>query len=87
MERLRKQDAEAGIVERPLTDEQKAAIADARSFCEAKLAEVKILHAPKLAAAVDPAARQQLEEEYRRDMQRITDERDRKIARIREGRR
>jgi hypothetical protein len=84
MERLRKKDAEEGIVERPLTDEQKAAIADARSFCDAKLAELRILHAPKLVAAVDPAVRQQLEEEYRRDVHRITDERDRKIARIRQ---
>jgi hypothetical protein len=84
MERLRRKDAEQGIVERPLTDEQKAAIADARSFCDAKLAELRILHAPKLEAAVDPATRQQLEEEYRRDVQRITDERDRKIARIRQ---
>lgn len=85
MERLRKKDAEAGIVEMPLTDAQKAAIADARSFCDAKLAELQILHMPKLAAAVDPAVRLQLEDEYRRDMARITDERDRKIARIRQG--
>lgn len=86
MERLRKKDAEAGIVEVPLTDEQKSAIADARSFCEAKLAELQILHMPKLAAATDPALRLQLEDEYRRDVARITDERDRKIARIRDGR-
>ena len=31
MERLRKQDAEAGVDEKPLTDAQRAAIAEARS--------------------------------------------------------
>jgi hypothetical protein len=86
MERLRKKDAEAGIVDRPLTDEQKAAIADARNFCEAKLAELRILHQSKLARTIEPEARALLEEEYRRDAQRLADERDRRIARIREGR-
>ena len=86
MERLRKQDAEAGIVDTPLTDEQKAAIADARNFCEAKLAELRILHQSKLARTVEPEARLQIEDEYRRDAQRLTDDRDRRIAKIREGR-
>jgi hypothetical protein len=86
MERLRKQDAETGIVDTPLTDEQKAAIADARNFCEAKLAELNILQQSKLARAIEPEARALLEDEYRRDVQRLTDDRDRRIARIREGR-
>ena len=86
MERLRKQDAEAGIVDTPLTDEQKAAIADARNFCEAKLAELRILHQSTLARTVEPEARLQIEDEYRRDAQRLTDDRDRRIAKIREGR-
>ena len=86
MERLRKQDAEAGIVDTPLTDEQKAAIGDARNFCEAKLAELRILHQSKLARTIEPDARALLEEGYRRDAQRLTDDRDRRIQRIREGR-
>lgn len=86
MERLRKKDAEAGIVGAPLTDQQKAAIAEARSVCEARLAEIKILHQSKLARPFEPEARAQLEEEFRRDAQRLNDERDRKIERIREGR-
>jgi hypothetical protein len=86
MERLRKKDAEAGLVEAPLTDDQKAAIAEARNYCEAKLAEVRILHQSKLASTFEPEARAQREEEFRRDAQRLTDERDRRIARIREGR-
>jgi hypothetical protein len=86
MERLRKKDAEAGLVEAPLTDDQKAAIAEARNYCEAKLAEVRILHQSKLACTFEPEARAQRDEEFRRDAQRLTDERDRRIARIREGR-
>jgi hypothetical protein len=86
MERLRAKDAEAGVVETPLTDEQKAAIADARNFCEAKLAELNILHQSKLARTLEPEARALLEDEHRRDVQRLTDDRDRRIVKIREGR-
>lgn len=86
MERLRRKDAEAGVVEAPVTDELRAAIAEARSFYEAKVAEARILHQSALATAADPEVRVRLEDEHRRDLQRLTDERDRKIARIREGR-
>ena len=86
MERLRKKDAEAGIVDAPLTDEQKAAIAEARNVCEARIAEIKILHHSKLARTVEPEARALLDDEFRRDAQRLNDERDRKIERIRAGR-
>ena len=41
MERLRKQDEEAGVERRPVTDAQKAAIAEIRNFYEAKLAELE----------------------------------------------
>ena len=37
MERLKKKDADAGVESRPLTDAQKAAIAEARNFYESKL--------------------------------------------------
>ena len=43
MERLRKKDAESGVAEQKLSDEQKAAIADARSVYEARVAERQIL--------------------------------------------
>jgi hypothetical protein len=39
MERLRRKDSEQGVVERPLTDEQRGAIAEARRAYEAKIAE------------------------------------------------
>jgi fructose-1,6-bisphosphatase/inositol monophosphatase family enzyme len=86
MERLRRQDAEAGVVDAPVTDEMRAAIAETRSFYEAKIAEVKILHQSALVTARDPEARAQLDDAHRRDVQRLGEERDRKIARIREGR-
>jgi len=85
MARLRKKDEEEGVVERPLTDEQKAAIAEARRVCEARLAEREILHRSDLAKARDPEAFEKLEQEYRRDRERYTYDRDRKIEEIRKG--
>jgi hypothetical protein len=83
MERLRKQDAEAGITHQPLTDAQKASIAEIRNFYESKLAELEVLHQGKLRRLLDPAARDLLEEEYRRDRERLTGERDSKIEKAR----
>jgi hypothetical protein len=79
MERLRKKDQEAGVEERPLTEEQRAAIADVKKVYEARLAEREILHRSKLAQTVEPEARATLEDEYRRDRERIVSERDRKL--------
>jgi hypothetical protein len=84
MERLRKKDAEAGVVEHKLTDAQKAAIAEARSVYEARVAERKILHQQKRLMAVDPAEITTMDEEYRRDLERFATDRDAKIRRIRE---
>jgi hypothetical protein len=83
MERLRKKDAEAGIESKPLTDAQKAEIAEARNFCDAKLAEAEVLHRSKMAATTDPAERDALAEMYRRDRDRAISDRDHKIERIR----
>src|SRR3954462_1778474 len=47
MERMARKDAEAGITSKPVTDEQKAAIAETRNFYEAKLAELEVLHQSK----------------------------------------
>jgi hypothetical protein len=84
MERLRKQDAEAGVVEQKLTDAQKAAIAEARSVYEARVAERQILHRQKQLMTMDPAEIATMEEEYRRDMDRFATDRDAKIRRIRQ---
>jgi len=83
MERLRKQDAEAGIDEKPLTDAQRAAIAEARSVYEARVAERRIMHNSAIAGLVDPAEHAQREEELRRDLDRFESDRDSKIKRIR----
>jgi len=83
MERLRKSDEEAGVERRTVTDTQKAAIAEIRNFYEAKLAEVELLHQSRLRASVDPAERTAREEEYRRDRERLSTERDAKIEKAR----
>jgi hypothetical protein len=87
MERLRKKDADAGIESRPLTDAQKAAIAEARNFCQAKLAERELLHQSAMRRSVDPAERDALDAEYRRECERINSERDAKIQKIRDEQR
>lgn len=84
MERLKKQDAEAGVVEQKLTEAQKAAIAEARSIYEARVAELQILHRDKQLTTVDPQAYDKMEEEYRRDLERLAHDRDAKIRKIRE---
>ncbi len=84
MERLRKKDAEAGIQETPLTDAQRAAIAEARNLYEARVAERKIMHQSAMATTFDPAERAEREAELRRDLERFESERDAKIRRIRE---
>ena len=83
MERLRREDREAGIEHQPLTDAQKASIAEIRNFFEAKIAERDVLYQSKVRRVVDPAERAVLEEEFRRDRERYTSERDAKIEKAR----
>lgn len=85
MERLRKKDAEEGVSEKPLTDAQRAAIAEARSAYDARVAERKIMHQSAVASIFDPAERAERDGEMRRDLDRFERERDEKIKRIREG--
>jgi hypothetical protein len=85
MERLRKQDRDAGVESRPLSDEQKAAIAEVRGFYEAKLAEQDVMHQSQLRRLRDPAERDALEAAYRRDRERLSSERDAKIEKLRRG--
>jgi hypothetical protein len=83
MERLRQKDKEASVDDRPLTDEQKAAIADARQFYTAKVAEREILHQSALSKAGSYEEVERLNEGLRRDKERLASDRDRKIAEIR----
>ena len=85
MERLKKKDEEAGIEAKPLTDAQKTQIAEIRNFYEAKLAEAQVMHHSKIISVHDPAERETLEREYRRERERLGDERDRKVAKAREA--
>lgn len=83
MERLAKKDADAGIESTPLTDAQKAAIAEVRNFYEAKLAELEVLHQSKINGTFDPAERDTLDQQYRREREHLTTGRDTKIVRLR----
>jgi len=85
MERLRKSDAEAGIEHKPLTDAQKASIAEIRNFYDSKIAEQEVLHQSKLRSILDPAEREEVERGYRRERERLGSERDAKIDKIRRG--
>ena len=83
MERLRKQDEQAGTERQVVTAEQKAAIAEIRNFYEAKLAELEVLTRGRLLSVFDVAERDALEAAYRRDRDRLTSERDAKVAKAR----
>lgn len=85
MERLRKRDEETGVLQRPLNDEQKAAIADIRIVYQAKIAELEVLHQSRLRKTLDPVERETAEAEVRRDRERLVSERDEKIEKIRGG--
>jgi hypothetical protein len=85
LERLKKKDREDGVEERPLTGEQKDRIAEVRRVYEARLAEREILHQSSRRKATDFEALEKLEEEYRRDRERIVSERDRKMDEARKG--
>jgi hypothetical protein len=85
MERLRKKDRDEGVQEHAPTAAQRKAIAEARQMADARLAEREILHASKMRGVLEPEAREALEQEYRRDRERIISDRDRKIEDARSG--
>lgn len=83
LERLKKKDRDEGVSDRPLSDDQRARIAEVRKVCEAKLAEREIFFHQARRKAEEPEALAALEEEYRRDRERLRSEQDGKIERIR----
>jgi hypothetical protein len=85
MERFKKSDADAGIERTPVTGAQKAAIAEIRNFYEAKLAELDVLHQGRMRTTADPDERAAREQEYRRDRERLSSDRDSKIEKARRG--
>lgn len=84
MERLRQKDAASGEPTSPITDEQKAAISEARSLHSSKIAELEILHRARMRTVADPAERSAGESDYRREIQRLNDDLERKVRKIRE---
>jgi hypothetical protein len=85
MERLLAADRESGVEETPLTEPQKAAIAEARGVATSRLAEREILYRAAMRQTADPAEREKAAEEYQIDRKRIEDDRDRAIEAIRRG--
>lgn len=85
MERLKQKDAEAGVTQTPLSDAQRAAIAEVRSNYEARVAERRIMHQSEVASVFDPAERAEQDAQMRRDLDRFERERDERIRRIRAG--
>lgn len=83
MEKLKRQDEAAGVAPVELSAGQREAIAEARRVCEARTAECRILFQSALTRTADPAARVELEANFRRDLARFAADRDRKIETIR----
>jgi hypothetical protein len=81
MEKLRRQDTEAGVDATPLTGAQREAIAEARKAYEVRVAERRIMHQSEIKGA--PEVPEQ-DEQLRRDLDRFERERDERIKRIRE---
>lgn len=87
MERLRAKDREAGTgPDRPLTDDQKREIARLRQEAKAKLAELEILYRDRLERALleAPDKAREVEEEFRRERDRVERRLEASIARVRE---
>jgi len=84
LERLAAQGIEAPRAQ-GLSESAKQAIAEARRATESKLAELEILHRDKLQKLDDYAQRDEQEEYYRREHERITAEGEAKVAKLRGG--
>lgn len=87
MERLRKKDAEDGVSARPVTDEQKAAIAEVRSLYDSKIAEQEILQQSAMNGLLgaDLAELDVVASQFRRERERLASERDAKVEALRRG--
>ena len=85
MERLRKRDEETGVQQRALSDADRAAIAEIRTYYQAKIAEEEVLHQSRRMEARDPLELDAMDAEFRRERERLVEERDAKIEKIRSG--
>ena len=86
MERLQAADAEKGEEHRPLTDAQKARIAEIRRKGKADLAELDIMKAQRIAeTAGDPVKLKEVEEHLEIDRKRIEERVESEVAAVRRG--
>jgi hypothetical protein len=83
LERLKKKDAEAGIEQKTLTDEQRTAIAEARSVYEARVAERRIMYQSQTSGIFDPEQLAVKQDELRRDLAQFESDREAKVRKIR----
>ena len=83
MARLRRKDAETGAAETALSDAQKAEIADVRQLYAARRAQAEIMHQASLASAFDVEGLARLNDEFRRDADRLQRELAEQVAAIR----
>lgn len=74
-------------IERPredsMSDEVRQQMAEVRRRAEAKVAEHEIMHQQRLAKVTTPAAHQEEIDGFKRERQRIEDDRDRKLTELR----
>jgi hypothetical protein len=85
MERLRKKDIEEGVESAPLTDAQKAAIAEVRNVYNAKLAHEDVLYEARVRETYSEEAHEAYAHEFRRVRERLVSEREAEIEKIRRG--
>ena len=85
MERLNAGDSKA-TKSSPLSAKQKEEIGEAKRVAAARLAEREILFRDAMTRLADPAQREQAEDEYRIDRQRIDEDCEKKVEAIRRGR-
>jgi len=82
LERLEQQGIERPR-EESLSDATREEMAEIRRKAKAKLAELEILHRDRVARERDPAERQKAEQQYLQERQRIEEDRERKIEKLR----
>ena len=83
MARLRQKDTDAGTADVPLSGAQKAAIAEIRQVYAARRAQAEIMHKTSLASVGDVETLGRVNEEFRRDTDRMARELEEKVAAIR----
>ena len=82
LERLERQGIERPR-EESLTDAVRQQMAEVRSKAEARIAELEILHQNRLKSIFDPAKRQEEEDDYVRERQRIENDRESRLDALR----